>query len=253
MRQKLVIGNWKMHGGRDQADELVKCIVAGFKEVGNAVQIGVCPSFIRLEAVAKLLAEIDFEIRLGAQNVYYEDQGAYTGEVAAKMLAEIDVSLVIIGHSERREIFGETDSLVAAKFEAVQTHNMVPILCIGESFEERERGITNQAIIAQLDAVLDRVGVAAFRRAVIAYEPIWAIGTGVTATPEQAQEVHWTLRDYLAKRDAAVASAVRIIYGGSVNSANAREIFNQVDVDGGLVGGASLKAEEFLSICKSAN
>ena len=253
MREKLVVGNWKMHGNRDQVNRLVEEIIAGAAETESKVEIGICPTYIHLEQAAKLLIAANIGISLGAQNVCFAEQGAFTGEVAAAMLAELGVTFVIVGHSERREIFGETNELIAAKFKVVQAHNMVPILCIGESLAQREQGATEQVVISQLDAVIGDVGLPSLHDAVIAYEPIWAIGTGKTATPEQAQEVHWTIRDHLARQDAAVAAAVRILYGGSVKSSNARELFNQADIDGGLVGGASLEAEEFLSICKSAD
>lgn len=253
MRQKLVVGNWKMHGSRDQVNKLVGGIIAGVKEVGDRVKIGICPTYIYLDQTAKLLAAANIGISLGAQNVNPEERGAYTGEVAARMLSEMEVSLVIIGHSERRELFGESSQLIAAKFRAVQANKMVPILCVGESLEEREQGSAEQVIVSQLEAVVSVVGFPAFHDAIIAYEPIWAIGTGKTATPEQAQEAHSIIREYLAKQNAAVAESVRILYGGSVKSTNARELFNQADIDGGLVGGASLEVEEFLSICKSAN
>ncbi len=253
MRQKLVVGNWKMHGSRDQVNSLVEGIIAGAEQVASTVEIGICPTYIHLEQAAKLLIVANPGIGLGAQNVHFAEQGAFTGEVSASMLAELGVSFVIIGHSERRELFGEADDLIAAKFKAVQAHNMIPILCIGESLEQREQGAFEEVVISQLDAVIGEVGLPALHDAVIAYEPIWAIGTGKTATPEQAQEVHWSIRDHLASKDAAVAAAVRILYGGSVKSSNARELFNQADIDGGLVGGASLEAEEFLSICKSAD
>lgn len=242
-----------MHGDRDLVNRLVEGIIDAAPLVGDAVEIGICPTYIHIEQAAKLLIAANVGIGLGAQNVYCEEKGAYTGEVAAPMLAQLGVSLVIVGHSERRELFAESDALIAAKFKAVQASNMIPILCIGESLEQREAKLTEQAVLEQLDAAISEIGIAAFHNAVIAYEPIWAIGTGKTASPEQAQEVHWLIRDHLAKQDAAVAAAVRIIYGGSVKSANAKDLFNQADIDGGLVGGASLEVNEFISICKSAD
>ena len=206
-----------------------------------------------LEQVGKLLATGKNSIKLGAQNAYFEEKGAFTGEVSALMLADMGVELAITGHSERRQLFAETDVLIAAKFKAIQASGMTPILCVGESLEERQQGITNQIVLAQLDSVINTAGIAAFTNAIIAYEPIWAIGTGQTAIPEQAQEVHCQIRGHLANSDALIAKGVRIIYGGSVNSSNAGELFSQPDIDGGLVGGASLKAEEFISICKSAD
>ncbi|MDG2249586.1 MAG: triose-phosphate isomerase [Gammaproteobacteria bacterium] len=253
MRQKLVVGNWKMHGSRGQIQSLVAGLVNGFEKRECTVEIGICPTNIHLEQVGKLLATGKNSIKLGAQNTYFEEKGAFTGEVSALMLADMGVELVIIGHSERRRLFAETDGLIAAKFKAIQANGMMPILCVGESLEERKQGITNQIVLAQLDSVINATGIAAFTNAAIAYEPIWAIGTGQTATPEQAQEVHCQIRGHLASSDAIIAEGVRIIYGGSVNSSNAGELFSQPDIDGGLVGGASLKAEEFISICKSAD
>lgn len=251
MRRKLVIGNWKMHGSVDSINRLLRDITAEVSELSEEVEIAVCPTYIHIGLVQELLS--DSSLKLGVQDIYSEPEGAFTGEVSAPMLAAYDVNFVIVGHSERREIFKETDSDVTAKFQAAQASELVPILCVGESQVQREQGDTEVVVLAQLDAVIQSAGMNAFSNAVIAYEPIWAIGTGQTATPTQAQEVHWLIRDHLAKRDAAVAKAVRIIYGGSVNSDNAKELFRQADIDGGLVGGASLKAEEFISICKSAD
>jgi len=198
------------------------------------------------------VALVDSPVALGAQNVYYQDKGAFTGEVSASMLAEFSVRYVIVGHSERRQLFGESSQLVADKFVAVQAAKLVPILCLGESLEQREQGATSQVVLEQLDAVVERAGIGAFSNAVIAYEPIWAIGTGKTASPAQAQEVHEIIRAHLGRIDAEIGSSIRILYGGSVNAANAEELFAQKDIDGGLVGGASLKAAEFIAICESA-
>jgi triosephosphate isomerase len=253
MRQKLVVGNWKMHGDRDLVNRLVEGIIAGRSQISETVEIGICPTYIHIEQAAKLLIAANLKIGLGAQNVYYEEKGAYTGEVSAPMLAQLGVSLVIVGHSERRELFAESDALIVEKFKAVQANNMTPILCIGESLEQREQGIMEDIVLAQLGAVICEVGIDAFNKAVIAYEPIWAIGTGKTATPDKAQEVHRIIREYIADQDKEVAAAIKILYGGSVKSGNARELFDQADIDGGLVGGASLEAAEFISICKSAD
>lgn len=257
MRQKLVVGNWKMHGDRAKVQALVEGLVQGLEEgidkLQHTVEIGVCPTYIHISQVAHILATNNSSIKLGAQNTHSEEKGAFTGEVAASMLADSGVELVITGHSERRQLYAETDALIADKFAAIQASGMMPILCVGESLVQREEGITNQVVLAQLDSVVNAVGIAAFANAVVAYEPIWAIGTGKTATPEQAQEVHRQIRNHLANSDAAIAQDIRIIYGGSVNSANAEELFRQADIDGGLVGGASLKAEEFISICKSTD
>jgi len=212
--------------------------------------IVVCPPFVYLWEVARLLKASS--IGLGAQSVCAEQVGAFTGESSAAMLKDVGCKYVIVGHSERRAIYKEDDALVARKFLATQSQGLIPILCVGETLEERERSQTMQVVSRQLTAVLDLAGVTALRAAVIAYEPVWAIGTGKNATPEQAQEVHAYIRAAIAARDAKIAADVRILYGGSVKAANARELFAMPDVDGGLVGGASLKADEFLKICAAA-
>ncbi len=253
MRQKLVVGNWKMHGSRTQVRQLIEEVAAGTTGL-NRAEIAVGPTLLHLALAAEICADAGkAHVRLAAQNLYAEPQGAFTGEVSAPMLAEYGVHYVIVGHSERREIFSETDTLVAAKFMATQDSGMTPILCLGESLEQREQGASEQVVLAQLDAVIAAAGIEALRLAVVAYEPIWAIGTGQTASPEQAQGIHQVLREHIAKSDSTIAEGIRIIYGGSVKAANATELFSQADIDGGLVGGASLQAEEFVSICKSAD
>jgi triosephosphate isomerase len=251
MRRKLVLGNWKMHGSSASIQSLLGELNASGLGDSQNVDVGVFPTFVHIPMVVSELA--DSSIAVGAQNGHAQQQGAFTGEVSVSMLLEMGVSYCLVGHSERRALFSETDSLVAEKFAAVQAAGLIPVLCIGESLEDREQGLTSHVVIAQLDAVLAKVGVEAFANAVIAYEPIWAIGTGKTASPEQAQAVHKTLRDHVAASSAEIASGVRLVYGGSVKSANAQELFDQADVDGGLVGGASLSAREFIAICKSAD
>jgi len=250
MRRKLVAGNWKMHGSRRFVEDTLRAMRDATDGQG-AVDMAICPSLVHLPLAEKVLS--GSRIALGAQNVHPANEGAFTGEVSASMLAEYSVAYVIVGHSERRQLFGENDSLVADKFAAVLAAGMAPILCVGESLEQREQGITHQVVLSQLDAVLDRAGSKVFNRAVIAYEPIWAIGTGRTATPEQAQDVHAAIRQHLAGQDSEAAEHCVILYGGSVKAANAGELFDQPDIDGGLVGGASLKADEFASICESAS
>ena len=250
MRRPLVAGNWKMNGSRERVRALVDGIQAGIGSVERA-EVAVCPPFVYVPQVAELLA--GSPIALGAQNVCdHAEEGAYTGEIAGSMLAELGCRYVIVGHSERRNLYGESDALVARRFAAARKAGLVPILCVGELLEERERGVTEAVVARQLDAVLELEGVEAFREAVIAYEPVWAIGTGHTATPEQAQEVHAFIRARLAERDAGVAEVARILYGGSVKGSNAADLFAQPDIDGGLIGGASLKADEFLTICRAA-
>ena len=249
MRRPLIAGNWKMHGSRAENAELIEALLLGLPDQ-IPFDIVVCPPFVYLWEVARLLKASS--IGLGAQSVCAEQVGAFTGESSAAMLKDVGCKYVIVGHSERRAIYKEDDALVARKFLAVQAQGLIPILCVGETLEERERGQTMQVVSRQLTAVLDLAGVAALRTAVIAYEPVWAIGTGKNATPEQAQEVHAHIRNAIAARDAKIAAGVRILYGGSVKAANARELFAMPDVDGGLVGGASLKADEFLKICAAA-
>ena len=245
MRTRLVAGNWKMHGSRETNRRLLSEILAGISRAGN-VELAVCVPYPYLGQVAEAL--VKSAVAWGAQNVSEHAQGAYTGEVSAAMLAEFACRYVIVGHSERRQLYGEGDAQVAAKFTAVQAAGMVPVLCVGETLEERDAGRTEQTVARQLDAVLAAGSPRAFANAVLAYEPVWAIGTGRNATPQQAQDVHAFLRNRLAARDRGVAQGLRILYGGSVKPANAGAIFAMPDVDGGLIGGASLIAEDFLAI-----
>ena len=251
MRSRLVIGNWKMHGSLDSIGRLLDDLTRACKEIPDTVEIGVCPTHLHLGHVRKLLA--GSRIGLGAQDAHPAAEGAFTGAVAAAMLVEYGVRHVIVGHSERRHVFGETDELIAQKFAAVQQAGMTPILCVGETLRQRQQDSTEQVVLGQLDAVIDAAGVDALGEAVIAYEPVWAIGTGQTATPGQAQAVHQTVREHLRKRSAAVADRVPVLYGGSVKADNAGALFAQPDIDGGLVGGASLKADEFIAICRTAD
>ena len=249
MRRPLVAGNWKMHGSRSENAALIAALLAGLngREPG---EILVCPPAVYLWEVGRLLR--DSQITLGAQNVCAEPVGAFTGEVSAAMLKDVGCSYVIVGHSERRALYHEDDALVARKFVACQSRDLTPVLCVGETLAEHEAQQTLAVITRQLNAVLDVAGVKSLAKAVVAYEPVWAIGTGKNATPEQAQEVHAFIRAAIAKRDARIAADLRILYGGSVKGGNARELFGQPDVDGGLGGGASLKADEFLKICAAA-
>jgi len=249
MRQPLVAGNWKMHGSRAENAALLSALLNRLPAQG-AAEVMVCPPFVYLYETARLLK--DTAVGLGAQSLCAEAQGAFTGEVSGAMLRDVGCRYVLVGHSERRQLFGEDDALVARKFVAAQSQGLVPVLCVGETLEEREGGRTNEVVARQLDAVLAVTGVAAFGTAVIAYEPVWAIGTGRNASPEQAQEVHAMIRGRVHAHDAKIGASVRILYGGSVKGANARELFAMPDIDGGLVGGASLKAEEFAQICAAA-
>lgn len=248
MRTSLVAGNWKMHGRLDMARELAARIAAG---APAGVELALCPPYPYLAALQETLAGTP--VALGAQNLAEQPEGAFTGEVAGEMLAEFGCRYALVGHSERRSLYGETDAVVATKFQRAQAAGLVPVLCLGESQAEREAGQTEAVVGRQLDAVLALAGVAAFSQAVIAYEPVWAIGTGLTASPEQAQAVHAFIRQRLAEHDAAVAAATRILYGGSVKADNAALLLAEPDIDGGLIGGASLDADSFLAICQVAS
>lgn len=249
MRQKLVAGNWKMHGGLSSNVNLLGGVLRASESLN--CQILVCPPYPYLAQVQGLLA--GSRIGLGAQNLSEHASGAYTGEVSAEMLKEFSCTHVLVGHSERRSLYAESDQQVAAKVACALRSGLVPILCVGETLAERESGETMVVVGRQLGVVLDLVGVEAFRQAVVAYEPVWAIGTGRTATPEQAQAVHREIRALVAERDAQVANDLLILYGGSVKAQNAAELFAQPDIDGGLIGGAALVAEDFLAICRAAN
>jgi len=250
MRRPLVAGNWKMNGTREGVVALIDGIKSGLD--GLNTEVLVCPPALFIDSVSSQLKGSD--LRVGAQNICQEpESGAFTGELSAAMLTEFGCSYAIIGHSERRHVYGETDKLIAERLTAAVAGNVTPILCIGELLEERENGTTEKVIAQQLDAVLNLDnGVALLKETVLAYEPVWAIGTGKTASPEQAQEVHAFIRAHLAKHDEALAAGIKILYGGSVNAANAENLFGMSDIDGGLIGGASLKVNDFLAICKAA-
>lgn len=250
MRRPIVAGNWKMHGSRAENERLVEAILSQYPSRASAGCI-VCPAFVHLQEVGRLLR--DSPIQLGAQNVAAEMQGAFTGEVSAGMLKEMGCEYTIVGHSERRLLFREGDPLVARKFAAAQSRGLTPILCVGEQLADREADRTREIVARQLDAVLELCGVQSFAQAVIAYEPVWAIGTGRNATAQQAQEVHAFIRDRLAAGDARIAAETRILYGGSCKAGNCSELFAMPDVDGGLIGGASLKADEFVVILAAAS
>ena len=249
MRARLVAGNWKMHGSRSTNRALLEAIVREMNGI-SGVECAVCVPFPYLAETAAQLARTP--VAWGAQNLSEHAEGAYTGEVSAAMLAEFNCRYAIVGHSERRHLYGETDAQVAGKFAAAQAAGLTPILCVGETLAERDANRTETVVARQLDAVLDKAGAEAFARAVLAYEPVWAIGTGRNATPEQAQEVHGFLRARLARRDKGVAVGLRVLYGGSMKPSNAAAIVAMPDVDGGLVGGASRVAEDFLAILRAA-
>jgi triosephosphate isomerase (TIM) len=244
-RTKFVAGNWKMHGDLAGNLALMTAVKAG--AAGLKAQVAVCVPYPYLAQAQAALAGSN--VAWGAQDVSEHQKGAYTGEVSAAMLCDFGCRYVIVGHSERRSFYGDTDAVVAAKFSAALKAGLTPILCVGETLAEREANITAEVVTRQLDAVIASAGVAALSKSVVAYEPVWAIGTGKTATPAQAQEVHALIRARVARDSASVAAGLQILYGGSVKSANAKELFGQPDIDGGLIGGAALVADDFLGIC----
>jgi len=246
MRKKLVAGNWKMNGSLAENAALL----AAIKPALAGIEAVVCVPFPYLAQAQALLA--GSSIAWGAQNVSEQAKGAFTGEVSASMLLDFGCKYVIVGHSERRSLYGESDALVASKYRVAQAAGLIPILCVGESLDERESGVTEAVVARQLDAVIDAAGVGSLAKAVVAYEPVWAIGTGKTASPEQAQAVHAFIRGKIAALDAGVANQLVIQYGGSVKASNASELMAKPDIDGGLIGGASLVAGEFVAICQAA-
>jgi triosephosphate isomerase len=248
MRRKMVAGNWKMNGLRSANEPLLQAVIAGSERSG--AECVICPPFVYLADCWRSLR--GHPIGLGAQDVSAEAPGAFTGEVAASMLKDLGCEYVIVGHSERRALYGDSDALVARKFSAGLAAGLMPILCVGETLAEREAGATHSVVGRQLDAVLSLCGIGALASAVVAYEPVWAIGTGRTASPAQAQDVHAFIRGRIAAVDANIGAGLRVLYGGSVKAGNAQEIFAMPDVDGGLIGGASLKADEFVAIMAAA-
>jgi len=245
----MVAGNWKMHGNRASVAELTQGL--GKMLIPEGVEVAVFPPALFINEVIDGLEGKG--IVVGAQNsAVTPEQGALTGEIAPSQLAEVGCKLVLIGHSERRQIIGESEEVLNRKFAAAQKSGLTPVLCIGETLAEREAGKTLEVVGRQLSSVIDAFGIAAFANAVIAYEPVWAIGTGLTASPQQAQDVHAAIRKQLAAKDAEVAENVQLLYGGSVKAANAAELFGMPDIDGGLIGGASLNADEFGAICRAA-
>jgi triosephosphate isomerase len=249
MRRPVVAGNWKMHGSR-AANETLLADLAERLNSDWQTDVAVFPPYVYLSEAVRLLQGTD--VGVGAQDLCAEPVGAFTGEVGAAMLKDVGCAYVIVGHSERRRLFHEDDVLVARKFGAALKAGLTPVLCVGETLEEREAERTEAVVARQLDAVIAMSGVSSFAGAILAYEPVWAIGTGRNASPQQAQAVHQYLRSRIAAQDAKLGSRVRILYGGSVKASNAKELFSMADVDGGLVGGASLSADEFLQICAAA-
>lgn len=250
MRQPLVAGNWKMNGSVESVRELLSGLKAGIGDIAKC-EVAVCPPYVFIPMVQAELSGT--AIPWGSQNLSTEQSGAFTGEVSGSMLTDFGCTYAIVGHSERRTLYGEDDALVARKYAVARAAGLKPILCVGETLEEREKGITEEVVARQLDAVIDLEGVAALADGVVAYEPVWAIGTGMTATPEQAQDVHAFIRNRVAQHDSGVAANLRILYGGSMKPGNAPELMAKADIDGGLIGGAALQAEDFFGICKAAD
>ncbi len=247
MRRPMVAGNWKMNGRRGMAAELAAAVA---ESAPRDIDVLLCPPFPYLSTVVDAVGDVG--VTVGAQNLCAHSDGAFTGEVSGEMLAESGCTHVLVGHSERRSLFGETSAQVASKFRRAQDAGLVPILCLGETLDEREAGRTSEVLDGQLQPVFDEAGVEGLARAVIAYEPVWAIGTGRSATPEQAQETHAWLRARVSRESPEVAAGLLLLYGGSVKADNAASLFGQADIDGGLIGGASLEADSFLAICKAA-
>lgn len=250
MRQMMVAGNWKMHGSLANTANILGYLKANCDTIPN-VELVVLPPFVFLDQAQRLLNAS--RIALGAQNMHEQNSGAYTGEIAGTMLKELGCRYVLLGHSERRSLFHETDEQVAKKVQAALQCGLKPICCVGENLAQREQAQTKDTVLAQLTAIVDVIGIQALANTVLAYEPVWAIGTGKTATPDQAQEVHLWLREFLMRRDKTVGQAVRILYGGSVKPDNAAALFAMPDIDGGLIGGASLDAKAFLDIAQCSN
>jgi len=249
MRIKLVAGNWKMNGNLASSQALLKAILPPLAALSRA-RYAVCAPYPYLAAVGQALRGLS--VALGAQDVCQFDDGAYTGGVSGAMLADCGCRYVLVGHSERRGVFGETDEVVALKYGQALKHGLAPILCVGETLAEREAGVTEAVVSRQLDAVINRCGLQSLAQGVVAYEPVWAIGTGKTATPQQAQDVHGFIRGRVAAADRRIAENLTVLYGGSVKAGNAAQLFAMPDVDGGLIGGASLVADEFVAICRAA-
>ena len=247
MRKTIVAGNWKMNASKESVNTLIEGILSGMNEASS--EVIVCAPFPYLYQVESLIQ--GSSLMLGAQNLNVNSAGAYTGEVSADMIKDFGAQHVIVGHSERRSLYGETNAIVAEKTKAAIDAGLTPLLCVGESLEDRESGNTEAIVEEQINAVIDLIGIESFDQVIIAYEPVWAIGTGLTATPEQAQAVHLFIRNLLANSSEKIAKRTPILYGGSMNAGNAADLISCSDIDGGLIGGAALKAEDFLQICKA--
>ncbi len=250
MPNTMIAGNWKMHGDIALAQTLLSAVATASGQL-NHIELSVLPPAVFIPLAQQQLTNTS--VTWGGQNIHFEAQGAFTGEIAAPMLIAFDAKYVLVGHSERRQLFHETDDIVAKKFKAAVNNQLHPILCVGESLTDYQQQQTEKVVLRQLDAVLSLVGITAFTNAVIAYEPVWAIGTGHSATPDQAQQVHALIRQHLAKHDPSIAESISILYGGSVKPANARDLFAMPDINGGLIGGAALNADDFIGIANIAS
>lgn len=247
MRQTIIVGNWKMNASKETVNTLVLGILEGMLDVKS--EVIVCVPYPYLCQVEALVTHS--QLKLGAQNLNVNVLGAFTGEVSANMIKDFGAEYVIVGHSERRTLYSEGDEVVAEKVQTALDNGVIPLLCIGELLQERESGNTRSVVARQINVVIERVGIEAFKNIIIAYEPVWAIGTGVTATPQQAQNTHAYIRELLVESDVNIARSIPILYGGSMNPSNVDELIACEDIDGGLIGGASLKSGDFLRICKA--
>ncbi len=248
MKKLFIVANWKMNGSKKSNEQLVNYIKHKVFENPN-IEVIICPPFTYLTQILELKNSI---IKIGAQNISESQDGAFTGEISGSMLQDMNINYVIIGHSERRQIFNDTNNIIAQKFELAHQNNLIPILCVGESLNERKTGKTLSVVESQIKSVIESTSIKLFSKSIIAYEPVWAIGTGETASPEQAEEVHSNIRSIIEEYDSNIATSVPILYGGSVNGANSKDLFTMVNINGGLIGGASLNGEEFIEIYQAA-
>ena len=248
MKKLFIVANWKMNGSKKFNEQLVNYIKHKVYENPN-IEVIICPPFTYLTQILELKTSI---IKIGAQNISESQDGAFTGEISGSMLQDMNINYVIIGHSERRQMFNDTNNIIAQKFELAHQNNLIPILCVGESLNERKTGQTLSVVESQIKSVIESTHIELFTKSIIAYEPVWAIGTGETASPEQAEEVHSNIRSIIEEYDSNIATSVPILYGGSVNGANSKDLFTMVNINGGLIGGASLNGEEFIKIYQAA-
>ena len=248
MKKLFIVANWKMNGSKKSNEQLINYIKHKVCENPN-IEVIICPPFTYLTQISELKTSI---IRIGAQNISESQDGAFTGEISGSMLQDMNIDYVIIGHSERRQMFNDTNNIIAQKFELAHQNNLIPILCVGESLNERKTGQTLSVVESQIKSVIESTCIKLFTKSIIAYEPVWAIGTGETASPEQAEEVHSNIRSIIEEYDSNIATSIPILYGGSVNGANSKDLFTMGNINGGLIGGASLNGEEFIEIYQAA-